>query len=126
MVEANIWQYRTNKSQLRIMKKLVLILSYSKMLLVLLVCSCVSGKAVPEFNTEIICPSFSYRFLILHATKQEVEQSIENAIIELAKTNEDNKYTVLYFPNQSTTSIYNTTPTQIKQECFLEQRLRND
>lgn len=117
MVEADIWQYWKSKSKLKIMKK--------SLILMLLMNGCVFLGGAPKFNTEIFCPSFSYRFLILNTTKREVEQSIENAIAESLKSNKDNKYVVLYFPNSASTSIYNITPQQIKQECYLEERPKN-
>ena len=99
------------------MKKFVLMLTF-------FLSSCLSRSTMAEFNTEIVCPNFAYRFLVLHATKQEVEASIENAIEESLKSNEGNKYTVLYFSNHHSTSIYNATPQQIKKECVLYERAR--
>jgi hypothetical protein len=94
-------------------------------ILILTLFGCSSKIITLKFNTEIICPSFSYRFLVLNSTPKEVEQSIENAIAKSLKSNESNRYTVLYFSNNRNTSIYNITPQQIKQECFLEERLKN-
>ncbi len=86
--------------------------------------SCQPVDNEPKYNTEIVCPNSSYRFLVLQATKQEVEQSILNAIDYYLKSNKRNNYTILYFPNRRTTSIYNMTPLEVQRDCMLIERPR--
>ncbi|MCE3255303.1 MAG: hypothetical protein K0R25_797 [Rickettsiaceae bacterium] len=101
------------------MKRLALLLS-----LTIASCSTFEKKEEPMFNTEIFCPQSSYRFLILKSTRQEVEQSIVKAIEQQEKGNKKNRYTVLQFPNQSSTSIYNVSPQELSR-CELIERSRN-
>ncbi len=99
------------------MKKFTIILP-------LIIASCVSFESEPQFNTEIFCPSSSYRILILQSTKVEVENSILSAIKYWEKSNKKNRYTVLYLPGNRSTSIYNTRPQELLNECILTERPR--
>ncbi len=94
------------------------------MILPLLVASCGICKEEPQFNTEIFCPNSSYRILILQSTRTEVEKSIIDAIEYSKKSNKKNRYTVLYLPNNRSTSIYNTTPQELLNQCQLIERPR--
>jgi hypothetical protein len=78
----------------------------------------------PKFNTEIFCPNSSYRFLVLQATRAEVEHSVQDAIQYYLKSNKKNRYTVLYLPDGRNTSIYNINPIEIQKECALIERPR--
>ncbi|MES2677326.1 MAG: hypothetical protein V4612_03305 [Pseudomonadota bacterium] len=99
------------------MKNLAVILS-------LLLSGCGIFKEEPQFNTEIFCPNSSYRILILQSTKAEVEKSIIDAIEYNQKSNKRNRYTVLYLPNNRSTSIYNATPQELISQCQLTERPR--
>ena len=82
-----------------------------------------SGLDVP-FNTEIYCPDMSYRFLVLQTTKEQVHQSIIDAINYREMGSLNVRYTVLRFPGQSSTSIYNVTPQELLSQCQLIERPR--
>ncbi len=92
--------------------------------LVLFGCSLLSNKNEPQFNTEIVCPNSSYRILILQATKAEVERSILDAIEYWKGSNKKNRYTVLHFSKDRNTSIYNTNPQELFDQCLLVERPR--
>lgn len=79
-----------------------------------LIASCAPNREEAPFNTELFCSTFSYRFLILKTTKEEVLKSIEKAIEYKIKSNKRTKYTVLYFPHNQSTSIYNITPEELR------------
>jgi uncharacterized lipoprotein NlpE involved in copper resistance len=66
-------------------------------------------------NTELFCPEFSYRFLVLKTTQEEVLQAINEAIEYNRKSNKGSKYTVLRFPHNQSTSIYNVSPEELKR-----------
>lgn len=93
-------------------------------ILLLFLTSCLSLDDEPKYNTEIVCPNSAYRFLVLRTTKKEVEQSIRDAIDYHNKSNRRNKYTILYFPDKSNTSIYNLMPEEVQRECMLIERPR--
>ncbi len=76
-------------------------------------------------NTEIFCPSFSYRFLVIGSTRQDVAWAIENAIKQNEASNQNSNYTILYFANGRSTSIYNVTPQELKRFCALIEKPRN-
>ena len=93
-------------------------------ILLLLTLGCKSWDDEPKYNTEIVCPNSSYRFLVLQTTKQEAEQSIRDAIEYQLKSNKKNRYTILHFPNKRSTSIYNLYPQEVQKECILIERPR--
>jgi hypothetical protein len=78
-----------------------------------------------QFNSEIVCPNSAYRFLILQSNKAEVEASIRQAIEYNQKSNKRTAYTILYLPNNRTTSIYNVTPQELQSQCMIIERPRN-
>ena len=93
-------------------------------ILLFFITACHSFDDEPKYNTEIVCPNSSYRFLVLRATKKEVEKSIIDAIDYHQKSNKRNKYTILYFPDKSNTSIYNIIPEEVQRDCTLIERPR--
>ncbi len=120
-METNIWKYWAGEGQL-IMRFLLVFL------LLLAACQKEYRNSLvddePKYNTEIVCPNSSYRFLVLQSTKAETEESIRKAIEYHLKSNKKNRYTILYFPNNRTTSIYNMTPQEVQRECLLIERPR--
>ncbi|MFT6106837.1 MAG: hypothetical protein ACJA0S_001198 [Rickettsiales bacterium] len=81
-------------------------------------------QAESNSNTEIYCPNSGQKILILYATRADVSKSIIDAVKEKKRTGENNRYTTLHFSGRGT-SIYNTTPEELLNECLLLEMARN-
>jgi len=111
-----------NLSNLIRLKNGIGIRNFAKLSLLLLSVSCLRAPAYKaNVNTEINCPIYYYRFLMLHATRQEVQQSIMDAIKYRESSNFEEKYTVLKLPDGRSTSIYNITPKELLHNCSLRE-----
>ncbi|MFT6332286.1 MAG: hypothetical protein ACJAW3_000618 [Lentimonas sp.] len=77
-----------------------------------------SADRSTKFNTEIYCPKSFERFLILQVTKQDVRKSIIDAMQE-QRGKAKNRYTLLSFPKNRTTSIRKISAKTLMYECIL-------
>lgn len=74
-----------------------------------------------NLNTEIYCPDSNYRILLLATTKEEVYESILGALQDQLHSGNFGKikYTALHLSENRTTSIYNTTASELLNRCKL-------
>lgn len=88
-------------------------------------CGSIFGSDSKEYdnplNTEIHCPKSGYRILLLSTDSNEVHEAIMQALYEQSSSEGYNKvkFTVLSFPGDRKTSIYNTTAHELLTECRL-------
>ena len=94
--------------------------------IILFLAGCGSSGGRYGISTEIVCGKYSRSFLILYFTRNEVIQSVENAVQKSIKNKDTDRFTILKFSDGSSTSLPDINPLQVRAECyFVEKGRRN-
>jgi hypothetical protein len=89
------------------------------LILVVFLSSCTSKTSAKAlYDTELNCPQFHYRVVLLEVSPGDLRRSIDWALKEKGKFKTTENYTVLKLPNKKNFFIPDI-PTEALQYCYL-------
>lgn len=94
-----------------------------KFVLISLVSGCVSSSYQQRemVDTEIFCPRYSIRFLLLNTNKKDAVNAVEKAVADRKISGDNSKNAILRFSKGRSTMLENIPPEHLG-ECYFNER----